>query len=324
MTAGRIDRTERLLNLVVCLMSTRYPVSRERIVDMIPGYAGTPSVSALERMFERDKDELRALGIPIETVLDASGDVEGYRIPSDRYRMEPIQFTANERAAIAVAARVWQEAILGPAANQAVRKIQAISPGPDVEFDQMPIAHLTASDAAVLAVMRAIRGRRRVRMDYQGPQDDAPRTRELDPWGIVAHEGAWYLVGFDHGRLEPRVFRTSRIVGSVTVTAQDQTDPRPATEDIRKRVRREPHEAGTSAVIRVQSGSAGGLRLLADESSDPFSVADITVRAENDDLLISHISAAGAAAEVLSPDGVRDAVRIGLERARDRHLRALS
>lgn len=322
MTAGRIDRTERLLNLVVCLMSTRFPVSRERIVEMIPGYAQAPSVSALERMFERDKDELRALGIPIETVLDASGDVEGYRIPSDRYRMEPIHFTADERAAIAVAARVWQEAILGPAANQAVRKIQAVSPGPDIEFDRMPIAHLNASDAAVLAVMRAIRGGRRMRMDYRGPQDDAPRTRELDPWGIVAHEGAWYLVGFDHGRTQPRVFRTSRIVGSVTVTAQEQTNPRPANEDIRKRVRREPHEADVSAVIRVQAGAGGGLRLLADEPSDSFTEADITVRSQSDDLLVSQISAAGSAAEVLSPLAIRDAVRIGLERTRDRHVQA--
>lgn len=319
MTAGRIDRTERLLNLVVCLMSTRFPVSRERIVDMIPGYAQAPSISALERMFERDKDELRALGIPIETVLDSSGDVEGYRIPSDRYRMEPVNFTADEQAAIAVAARVWQEAVLGPVANQAVRKLQAVSPGPDIDFGQMPIAHLNASDAAVLLIMRAIRGGRSVRLQYQGPQDELPRTRELDPWGIVAHEGAWYLVGFDHGRAEPRVFRTSRIVGSVTVTAQEQSVPRPANEDIRRRVRREPHEKDKAAVIRVQAGSGGGLRLLADEPSDSFTVADITVRSDSEDLLVSQISAAGASAEVILPEGIRDAVRIGLERVRNRH-----
>jgi proteasome accessory factor B len=314
MAAGRIDRTERLLNLVVCLMSTRYPVSRERIVEMIPGYGQAPSVSALERMFERDKDELRALGIPIETVLDSSGDVEGYRILGDRYRMEPISFTADERAAIAVAARVWQEAVLGPLANQAVRKIQAVSPGPDVEIGQMPIAHLNASDAAVLAAMRAIRGRRRIRMDYRGPQDEAPRARELDPWGIVAHEGAWYLVGFDHGREEPRVFRTSRIVGSVQVTAADQTNPRPETEDIRRRVRREPQETDVSAVVRVRAGSGGALRLMATESADPFDDADITIRASTEDLLVAEICAAGSAAEVLSPPSIRDAVRAGLAR----------
>jgi predicted DNA-binding transcriptional regulator YafY len=324
MTAGRIDRTERLLNLVVCLMSTRFPVSRERIVEMIPGYAQAPSISALERMFERDKDELRTLGIPIETVLDSSGDVEGYRIPSDRYQMEPVKFTADERAAIAVAARVWQEAILGPVANQAVRKIQAVSPGPDIDFDRMPSAHLNASDAAVLMVMRAIRSGCSVRMQYQGPQDERPRTRELDPWGIVAHEGAWYLVGFDHGRAEPRVFRTSRIVGSVTVTAQAQSVPRPENEDIRRRVRREPHEKDTAAVIRVQAGSGGGLRLLADEPSDSFAAANITVRSASEDLLVSQISAAGASAEVISPDAIRDAVRTGLERTRDRHMAELT
>ncbi len=315
MTAGRIDRTERLLNLVVCLMSTRYPVSRERIVEMIPGYGEAPSVSALERMFERDKDELRALGIPIDTVLDASGDVEGYRILGDRYRMEPIEFTADERAALAVAARVWQEAVLGPLANQAVRKIQAVSPGPDIDIAQMPIAHLNASDAAVLAAMRAIRGGRRIRMEYKGPQDDAPRTREVDPWGIVAHEGAWYLVGFDHDRQEPRVFRTSRIVGSVQVTAQEHINPRPATEDIRKRVRREPEDTDVSAVVRVRAGAGGALRLMAVETVPPFEDADITIRASTQDLLVAEICAAGAAVEVLAPESIREAVQRGLEHA---------
>ncbi len=322
MAAGRIDRTERLLNLVVCLMSTQYPVSRERIVEMIPGYGQAPSVSALERMFERDKDELRALGIPIETVLDASGDVEGYRIPSDRYRMEPISFTADERAALAVAARVWQEAVLGPLANQAVRKIQAVSPGPDIDITHMPIAHLNASDAAVLAAMRAIRGQRRIRMEYRGPQDDAPKSRELDPWGIVAHEGAWYLVGFDHDRQEPRVFRTSRIVGSVQVTAQEHTHPRPDTEDIRKRVRREPEETDVSAVVRVRASAGGALRLMASEPPPPFEDADITIRAATQDLLVAEICAAGAAVQVLAPDSIRDAVRNGLAAAASAHSRS--
>ena len=323
MAAGRIDRTERLLNLVVCLMSTRFPVSRERIVEMIPGYGEAPSVSALERMFERDKDELRALGIPIETVVDSSGDVEGYRIPGDRYRMEPIAFSADERAAIAVAARVWHEAVLGPLANQAVRKIQAVSPGPDAEIDQMPIAHLTASDAAVLSAMRAIRGRRRIRMEYRGPQDDEPRTRELDPWGIVAHEGAWYLVGFDHGRQEARVFRTSRIIGSVQVTAQEQTQPRPESEDIRKRVRREPQDSDISAVVRVRAGGGGPLRMIADQSVDPFDEAEITIRASTEDLLVAEICASGPAVEVLAPESIREAVRAGLASTVRRHERGV-
>lgn len=319
MAAGRVDRTERLLNLVVCLMSTKYPVTRERIVEMIPGYGEAPSLSALERMFERDKDELRNLGIPIETVLDSSGDIEGYRIPRDRYRMEPIPFTDEERAALAVAARVWQEAILGPLANQAVRKIQAFGPGWDADIDQMPTAHLNAADAVILAALRAMRSGRRIRMDYRGPADDEPRTRTIDPWGIVAHEGAWYLVGFDHDRDDPRVFRTSRVVGSVQVLAEQQTHPRPADEDIRRRVRREPQDSAIGAQVRVRAGMAGALRLAADDGTDPFADAELAVHSVSEEQLVAEICAAGDAAEVLAPANIQRAVVAGLQRAYARH-----
>jgi proteasome accessory factor B len=321
MSATRVDRTERLLNLVVCLMATRHAVSRERIVEVVPGYADAPSGAALERMFERDKDELRALGIPIETVLDVNGEVEGYRIESDRYAMPEIHFSADERSALAVAAAVWGEAALGPIAARALHKLQAIDPGPDAPLERTPLLRLNPGDAAIVPLLRAIRLRQSVRFAYQGPSQESPQKRFVDPWGVVANEGFWYLVGFDRERGDVRVFRMSRIRESVTVVAQEQEYPMPENEDIRRRVRMlpEPNNAVT-ARVKLQPNAAANVRALAAPSeTDPYGADELVIQAVSVDALASTICAGADQVVVEEPDSVREAVITGLQVVRDLH-----
>ena len=66
---GRVatSKIERLMNLVIALLSTRGYLSAERIRASVAGYADCPTDEAFSRMFERDKAELRDLGIPLET-----------------------------------------------------------------------------------------------------------------------------------------------------------------------------------------------------------------------------------------------------------------
>lgn len=321
MTASRVDRTERLLNLVVCLMATRYAVSRERIVEVVPGYAQAPSGAALERMFERDKDELRALGIPIETVLDVNGEVEGYRIESDRYSMPDIHFTADERSALAVAAAVWGEAALGPIAARALHKLQARDPGPDAPLQRTPILRLNPGDAAIVPLLRAIRLRHSVRFAYQGPSEESPQKRFVDPWGVVANEGLWYLVGFDHDREDVRVFRLSRIREAVTVVAQQQTHPMPAGEDIRRRVRMLPEAAqAVTARVTVATNAAANVRALAaPQEVDPYGSDVLIIQAVSLEALASSVCASGDQVAVEEPAEVRAAVISGLQAVKNLH-----
>ncbi|MFM7212381.1 MAG: helix-turn-helix transcriptional regulator, partial [Actinomycetota bacterium] len=121
----RTDRTERLLNLVLCLLGARIPVSRAAIREAVPGYGDSASSEAFERMFERDKDELRTMGVPIDTVLSSDGDVEGYRIRSDEYSMPPVAFTSAELAVLGLAAQAWSDAALGGDEQGARHKIKA-------------------------------------------------------------------------------------------------------------------------------------------------------------------------------------------------------
>ena len=121
------DKTERLLNLVICLLYTRQPLSKAKIRDAVPQYGTTASDEAFDRMFERDKDELRDLGIPLVT---EPGDVlfddePGYRIDRREYALPEISFAADELAVLGLASRAWAQASLAGPAAQALRKLEA-------------------------------------------------------------------------------------------------------------------------------------------------------------------------------------------------------
>ena len=312
----RVDRTERLLNLVMCLMATHGAVSRSDIQRQIPGYGESASATAFERMFERDKDELRSMGIPIETVTDASGEVQGYRIPRDSYVLEGIDFSLDERAAIAVAAQVWGTATIGPVAGTALRKLEAVDAQGWSPAELAGSVQVTSSDAALLPLMNAIRGDRIVTFAYRTPTDPDVKQREVSPWGLRASSGRWFLMGFDEQRAAMRTFRVSRIVGPVTVTARARVHPPTPDFDI-TRVDRPDDEPRAAARIRVAPGRAASIRRLS--TTGNLDADDITVSAFSNDALAALVCAAGADATVVEPDELIDDVIAALTRIRDAH-----
>src|SRR6266702_3043043 len=164
-------RAERLVNLVICLLSTRQFITAERIRDAVPGYEAADGSrntdEAFKRMFERDKAELRDLGIPLETGRNSHFDSdEGYRIKRRDYELPPIEFDAAEAAAIGLAARLWQSATLGEPARSALLKLRAA--GTDVQASDRPgaVPHVDASDPSLPALLDAARESRPVRFDY--------------------------------------------------------------------------------------------------------------------------------------------------------------
>ena len=316
-SATRVERTERLLNLVFCLLSTSRPVSRANIREVIPGYGDAPSIVAFERMFERDKDELRSMGIPIETVLDAGGDVEGYRLAED-YPLPDVTFTTEELGVLALAASVWQEATLGGPATHALRKLEAAQGGA-VRHETLDASiRMTAGDAAMLPLLAALRERRTVTFDYRSPDAVAAGRRRVDPWGVVGRDGRWYLVGHDHDRGEPRVFRLSRIEGSVTTTAQAQSHPMPPGADIRSMVGLMSPELQARATVRVLP--ARGAALRRQHPVNPFVEAELEVTAPTAPQLVGLICSAGSGAVVIGPTDIRSAVIAALRATRDAHL----
>ena len=320
----RVDRTERLLNLVICLMATSTAVPRSDIRERIPGYSDAASDSAFERMFERDKDELRSMGIPVDTVTDTSGEVVGYRIVEESYALQPIDFTVDERAAVAVAAQVWSRAAIAPVAGTALRKLESLDGAPVdwVAADLRGPVQLTASDAALLPLMTAVRNARVVTFDYRTPRESDAQRRTVCPWGLRSTAGTWFLVGFDHDRDAPRTFRLSRMSGAVTVTARAREHAPPADFDISASVSDGFPDEAVTATMRVTPRRAAALRRLAvptDGATDAFEADVITVSARSMEELVSLVCGAGADVVVLEPEAVITAVVEALTGLATRH-----
>lgn len=250
-------KTERLLNLVICLLATRRYLSADQIRRTVAGYEDLGD-DAFKRKFERDKEDLRDLGIPLETGSDSPFDDEpGYRIRRDDYSLPDIAFEPAELAVLGVAARTWQHASLGGQAFEAVLKLRAA--GVDID-DAVPVAietRVATSEPAFEPLRRAATDRRPVEFDYRTPG----ARRHVEPWGLVSWHGRWYLAAYDTDRADTRVFRLSRIVGAVepvgepgSVVVTDGTDIRAIIVDTNIATDR------IAATLRVRRGAAFGLR----------------------------------------------------------------
>ena len=259
-------RTERLLNLVICLLASRSFLTAERIREIVPGYDETPSDEAFKRAFERDKEDLRDLGIPLETGTNSAFDEEpGYRIARGDYALPPLTFEPDEAAAVGLAARMWTTAAMGSAATRALRKLEAAG----AEMVALPDGlqpRVEATGAAFPALAAAVHEGRVVSFDYRTGAANAgePARRTVEPWGLVVRRGRWYLVGHDRDRAAIRVFRLSRVVGTPRATGPAGAVIRPVGLDLTAAVA--SYDAGAptaTAVLRVRTGRGLGLRRLA-------------------------------------------------------------
>lgn len=307
------DRTERLLNLVLCLLGSRRPVPRAALQASVPGYADAASQEAFERMFERDKDELRSMGIPVETIVNAAGEVEGYLIDAAAYGIPDIHLDAAEMAVVGLAARAWSDAALGAQVTAALRKIEATT-GERVDAPPLLISRPAAGEEHLPLLWEAIRSRHAVRFDYLALGREASETRTIEPWATVSWNSAWYAVGFSRERREPRAFRLSRVQGTVSLLA-DVFDP-VAHEDVSALVRAlaEPPSAGVAHVVPPQHGAAR-LRARARERDDGTWDVDFP----DGDVLLMEVLEAGAI--ILEPADLARQQAEALARVRDLHGR---
>ncbi|HET6815730.1 MAG TPA: WYL domain-containing protein [Mycobacteriales bacterium] len=261
-------RTERLLNLVICLLHTRSFLTAERIRELVAGYDEAPTDDAYKRMFERDKEDLRDLGIPLETGTNSAFDEEpGYRIARRDYALPEITLEPAEAAAVGLAARMWSSASMGEAATRALRKLEAAG----VEITPLPEGlqpRLEISGAAFPALAEAVHDGRVVQFDYRTPGRSDPARRTVEPWGVVWWHGRWYLVGHDRDRDAIRVFRLSRIDGDVAAVGKPGAVRRPEEVDLATIVA--AYDAASPASIarvRVRAGRCLGLRKAAVNTS---------------------------------------------------------
>jgi|SRR5437868_5515757 len=303
-------KTERLLNLVICLLATHRPLSAEQIRQAVPGY-DRDGDEAFQRMFERDKNELREIGIPIEVHRDPWEDEPGYRIERQAYELPEITLEPDEAAVLGLAAQVWQRASLAEAASGALLKLRAGGVATDQTVGGGSLeVRVDTRDPAFPALWEAVRDRRVVRFDYRAAAGPTVRTRTVEPWGVISRRGRWYVAGFDRDRDAPRVFRLVRIVGAVAPTGKVGAFEVPEDVDLRAMVGfpDEPVQERT-AVLRVRQGACEGLRQAAAAlrpGQDGWDEAELAFT--DTERLAGWIASLGADVLLLRPSDARDAV----------------
>ncbi|MGZ5414977.1 MAG: helix-turn-helix transcriptional regulator [Aeromicrobium sp.] len=295
------------MNLFITLLVSRQYLPKEKIREAVEGYRGQND-QAFDRMFERDKDELRELGITVETGSNDKffEDEIGYRIKRDEVELPDIQLTREESAVVGLAAQVWEHAGLAGESTSALFKLKAAGVTVDTSVLRMVEPRLSASEPSFDTMWEAVTRRIPVTFDYQRPGAPAAK-RSVQPWGVISWHGRWYMAGFDTDRQEPRVFRLTRVRGDVGLADAPGSYEVPEGTDL-KTLARELYPSPTlgAAVVRVRRGRGQSLRKMAESVialDDDFD--ELRVDYASPWELASEIASYGRDAVAISPPDVR-------------------
>lgn len=212
-------KNERLINLTIALLATRRYLTKSEIFRTIEGYEG--SIESKERMFERDKDDLRRIGIVIDVrgVDPGFEDEPGYRIHPNTYSLNLGELNGAEVALLSLAAEAWRGAALGEPAQSALVKLRSLGIASD--FDALPnlSPKLNVRSSNFVPLTRAIADRITITFTYLSAQLQG-ESRTVNPFGLGSRQGNWYLVAFDRDRSDTRTFRLDRIVNQVELVSK--------------------------------------------------------------------------------------------------------
>jgi predicted DNA-binding transcriptional regulator YafY len=202
------EKLERLLNLTAALLETPRPLTADEIAHRIFGYPDDRI--AFRRAFERDKEALREMGIPIVMTEIAGSDPpqSGYRIPKDQYYLRDPGLEPDELAALHLAASAIR--LEGVEGSGGLWKLGGVPGGPQDASSPAPVAAIPVDDRLV-QLFGAVGERRPVTFGYRD------EIRTVDPYRLDFHRGRWYITGYDHAREDERVFRLDRVTGEVEV-----------------------------------------------------------------------------------------------------------
>lgn len=304
-------RIERLINLIAALLEARRPLTAQDIRDTISGYDQLTH-DAFRRAFERDKEALRSMGIPLDTVpADAMTEdrPDGYIISKSRYYLPELDLKTDELAALRIAA----QAILGGAteAESGLLKLSidssaAPAPGPRVVWG----ADLAAEQPVLGAFYSALLDRKPVLFAYQAAGAEVASTRRLHPYGLVHRRGHWYVVGRDPDNDGVRSFKLARVSGPVT--RSDGVYAIPSSFDAAEHVGGDAWAIGPDPSDGTEVRFDASMRWWAEQnmrglptSEGPNGSLDVEVPVANLDALISWIIGFGPEVEILAPESAR-------------------
>ena len=257
-------KTERLINLTIALLATKRYLTKSEIFRTVEGYEG--SAETKERMFERDKDDLRTLGIVIEvgSFDPLFGDEAGYRIKSESYQLDLGEITPTEISLLSLAADAWQGAAFADAAQSAILKLSSIGvPADPIEIPGLS-PKLANSSKDLETVTSAIADSDFLVFDYLSATLVA-EERLVIPIALSNKNGFWYVTGVDQDLQEVRTFRMDRIQGSLEAKENKESFEYPVDFELDQPL---ASHAANFAVMDIRKGKGQALRSLATSIED--------------------------------------------------------
>jgi len=253
-------KIERLINLTIALLATKRYLTKSEIFTSVEGYEG--SAETKERMFERDKDDLRSLGIEIEvgSFDPLFNDEAGYRIKQESYQLSLEQITNVEISLLSLAAEAWQDASFGDVAQKALLKLRSIGIPGDELILPATVSKLNDGGRDIALISKAIADNQFMIFDYVDA-DLTVNSRKIVPISLSTRSGFWYVAGVDQDVEEIRTFRLDRISGDIEVSKGPEDFEAPEGFNPKEMITGiNPHGV---AIIDVRKGKASTLRSLA-------------------------------------------------------------
>lgn len=224
MARSAVPSEERIFSLVLALIASEHGLTKTELLSSVYGYSDRfrdgASRGALERQFERDKEMLRELGVPVEA-LDTAGEPGNnqntrYRVSKQAFEVPPgLEFTERELMMLRLAALAWREGSLAVEARRATMKLESLSGGKHGHSLRVD-PDFGTSEPAAPALLAATSDRSAVEFAYRIPARNDALRRRVVPLRLHRFERRWHLIAYDLERAAPRVFLLSRIEGAVS------------------------------------------------------------------------------------------------------------
>ena len=320
-TPPRVPVEDRLLSLVLALVATESGLTKAEILSSVRGYRqryeSEGVTPALERQFERDKDDIRDLGVPLETVDDpgdpGNNQALRYRIPKGQYDLpEDVTFSPKELALLNLAARVWNDGTLAGDSRRALIKLHGLG----IDSEELVLGYaprLRVRDAAFEPLNAAAEKGVFVRFPYLNPGRTEAMERIVAPLALVQFGGRWLVYAREQGSDIDKSFLLSRIVGPVKPT--NKSFPKPDGDMAAAALKSlEEYWQKQTAEVRVAPDSAAAARLGKRRGAVQGEAGVLTLHYSDLDLFADELASFGPEAVVLAPPRLRDAVRARLER----------
>lgn len=245
-------KTERLINLTLALLASKRYLSKAEILRNIPGYEGSPETK--DRMFERDKDDLRSLGIQIDVnnFDPLFEDEQGYLIKSDSFQFAENEFTKEELLLLTMAANLWHDSAVEIDSQNALLKIQSLSGPVENDMTTTPTLRITEDWQLLVSIFTAVQNKQILEFSYRG------KKRQVNPYGLYSSNGFWYLIAFEINVIKS--FKLVRIEGEVDLIGEKDAFEKPDNFNVGNFLKEESNSVSLVSKLQVRKGAALSLR----------------------------------------------------------------